>query len=1015
MHPNHLNEKIIKRGNEIFAAIADEKPSLFNKNAWMGKVMNRVMEDPQFKEALFRFVDVYPSLQSRKALSEHVKEYFGADSHVPDYITAGAKIAGSLGSLGGLILVKTLSANIRQMGRQFIIGENVTEALHGVRKLHQEGYGTVIDVLGEATLSYEEAEEYIQSYIDLLDTFRDNIGTDRKVDKEAAPEIQVAVKTTALYCLTSPQDFEGSVAAIVEQLRRLLEKAIKIGAFLCIDMESYRFKDITLEVYRRLRLEYSGYPYFGVVLQSYLRDTERDLDELLEWAESQNVPISIRLVKGAYWDYETIIAEQAGHAAPVWLEKAKTDAAYERQAFKILKHNRRCHFACASHNVRTIAAVLEMASELQVPPDRYEFQLLYGMAEPVRRVILRFAGRVRLYCPYGKLIPGMGYLVRRLIENTSNESFLRRSFAEKLDLDQLLEDPVETLARTRSVSNTNDSNAMVTCSPDGDSDTSSPGDFRNFRESEIAAAKFRNEPEVDFTRIDHRESFRPAIDAVRRAAGKTLPLIINGKEHFSEKINKSVNPANPEEYLGYVSLAGTGDLESTIVAAKRAFPEWRDTPGDVRAGYLTRAAQIARSKIFELAAWQILEIGKQWDQAYGDITEAIDFMEYYAGEMIRLGDPVRTGNLPGEVNRILYEGRGIAAVIAPWNFPLAISAGMTAAAMVSGNCVIYKPSSLTPFTGYQLAKIYEQAGVPPGVFQFLPGRGSTLGDDLVDHPDVSLIAFTGSVDVGLRIIERAAKVHPGQEYVKRVVCEMGGKNAIIIDDDADLDEAVPQVLRSAFAFQGQKCSACSRVIVLNEVYERFVERLVALARAIRIGPSEDPQNFMGPVADEEARTKIMDYVRLGIEEGTLLYKSEIPESNGYYVPLTIVGDIRPEHRLAQEEIFGPVLSIMRAADFDEALRWANGTKYALTGGVFSRSPEHIHRAAREFRVGNLYLNRGVTGSMINRQPFGGARMSGGGTKAGGPDYLKNFMDARVVTENTMRRGFVSPDTDNRLK
>jgi RHH-type transcriptional regulator, proline utilization regulon repressor / proline dehydrogenase / delta 1-pyrroline-5-carboxylate dehydrogenase len=356
-----------------------------------------------------------------------------------------------------------------------------------------------------------------------------------------------------------------------------------------------------------------------------------------------------------------------------------------------------------------------------------------------------------------------------------------------------------------------------------------------------------------------------------------------------------------------------------------AFPSWRDAGARTRGALLLKGANIARRRIFELAAWQVLEIGKQWDQAHADVAEAIDFLEYYAREAMRIETPRRLGNLPGEENLLAYEPRGVAAVIAPWNFPLAISCGMTSAALAAGNCVIYKPSGLTPVTGRLLAEIYRDAGIPPGVFNFVPGRSGVIGDFLVDHPGVDLIAFTGSLDVGLRIVERAAKVAPGQRFVKRVICEMGGKNAVIVDEDADLDEAIPQIVSSAFAFQGQKCSACSRAIVLDAVYDRFVERFVAAVHAKTCGPPEDPANFLGPLCEEAAQRRVLEYIEVGKREGRLLHLGTAPES-GYYVSPAVFGEIRPEHRLAREEIFGPVLAVMRAGDFDEALEWANSTR-----------------------------------------------------------------------------------------
>ncbi len=1000
MHDTELNTKIINRGKAFFSTVAGEKPSLFNKGAWMGKVMDWSMQNEQFKIQMFRFVDAFPSLTTGKLLTDHIREYFGEEQDMPPVLKSGAKMAGMLGSLGGAVLNKVISANIQEMARQFIVGENTREAVRNIEKLRRDGFAAVVDVLGEATLTEEEAEEYVGTYLEVLESLRKEqqgwkglpgTGGDAALDWGHAPRINVAVKPTALFALANPQDFEGSVIAMLRQLRRIAAKVVEVGGFLCIDMESYRHKAIIIELYKRLKMEYRDYPHIGIVLQAYLKDTDQDLDDLLAWARERDTQISIRLVKGAYWDYECVKAKQNGWEVPVWTIKAESDAAFERQARVILENHRICHFACASHNIRTISAVMEIARYLNVPESRYEFQVLYGMAEPVRKGILKVAGRIRLYCPYGNMVPGMGYLVRRLLENTANESFLRQSFAEDARIERLLEDPAVTAQRER------DERSKKTRQT-----TSAPGGL----------VRFDNAAMVDFTRVDHRAAFPVAIASVRTQLGRTYPLYIDGKEIVTADTYNTVNPANPDEVLGRICQAGTGEVSQAIAAARKAFPAWRDTGPRERAEYLLKGAEAARARIFELSAWQVLEIGKQWDQAYADVTEAIDFLEYYAREMIRLGEPQRVGHAPGEINHYFYEPKGIAAIISPWNFPLAISLGMASAAIVAGNPVVFKPSNITGIIGWHLVEIFRAAGLPEGVFNYVPGKGSVIGDFLVDHPDISLIAFTGSVEVGLRIIERAAKVHPGQANVKKIISEMGGKNAIIIDDDADLDEAVPHVLYSAFAFQGQKCSACSRVIVLDAVYDRFVDRLVKAARVYQVGPAEDPKFSMGAVSDAAAQKNIKEYIEVGKQEGRLLYSSPVPEGAGYWVPLTIIDGITPRHRIAQEEIFGPVLAVMRARDFDQAIEWANSTRFALTGGIFSRSPVHLTRARREFRVGNLYINRNNTGALVGRQPFGGSRMSGVGTKAGGPDYLLHFMDPRVVTENTMRRGFAPIEEDD---
>jgi len=976
MPPADLNERIIARGKALFAAIADEKPSLFDSVTWTGRVMQWCLRNEEFKASLFRFVDVFPVLKTSQQITGRLRQYFGKDEKLPPVLATGVRLAERLGTLGETLLAKVIAANIHEMARQFIIGEKMEELTARLKDLHREGFAAVVDVLGEATLSHGEAARYEATYLQLLEVLETEQRRWPQLPGFAeAPAINLAVKPSALFCLANPMDFEGSVEGILKPLRRITERAIQAGAFLCVDMESSRYKGITLEVYRRLKREFRDYPHIGLALQAYLRDGESDLAELLAWAEREQIPISIRLVKGAYWDYETVRARQMGWEVPVRTSKADTDAAFERMAAAILRQHPICHFACASHNIRSIAASLETARALGVPESRYEFQMLYGMAEPVRRGILAETGRVRLYCPYGEMVPGMGYLVRRLLENTANESFLRLTFGGEAEVKRLLADPAR-IPRQKG-----------------------KGRVR------VAADSFRNEPAADFTRSEVRAAFPAAITAVRARAGRSVPLWIDGQDVVTAETAPSVNPNKPSEILGDVCQAGADEVEKAIAAAKVAYPAWRATPVVERAALLRRTAALAREQLFELAAWQVLEIGKQWDQAHADVTEAIDFLEYYAAEMLRLGSPQRLGDVPGEENALSYDGRGVAAVIAPWNFPLAIACGMTAAALVTGNTVVFKPSGLTGVTGRRLVELFRDAGVPAGVLNFVPGRGGEIGDRLTAHPDIALIAFTGSLEVGLRIVERAAVVSPGQRQIRRVVAEMGGKNAIIVDDDADLDEAVPQVLTSAFGFQGQKCSACSRVIVLEAVHARFVERLVEAAKSWRLGPAENPAFSMGAVAEAAAQRKIRGYIGIGKREGRLLYASTVPSGEGYWVPLTIFDGIEPGHRLAEEEIFGPVLAVMRATDFDQALAWANGTRFALTGGLFSRSPANIERAKREFRVGNLYINRAITGALVGRQPFGGAALSGVGTKAGGADYLLHFTDPRVVTENTMRRGF----------
>jgi RHH-type proline utilization regulon transcriptional repressor/proline dehydrogenase/delta 1-pyrroline-5-carboxylate dehydrogenase len=406
-----------------------------------------------------------------------------------------------------------------------------------------------------------------------------------------------------------------------------------------------------------------------------------------------------------------------------------------------------------------------------------------------------------------------------------------------------------------------------------------------------------------------------------------------------------------------------------------------------------------------LCAWQILEAGKNWREADADVCEAIDFLHYYALQAERLAED-RIVELSGEHNRHGYRSKGIGLVIAPWNFPLAILTGMLAATLVTGNTAVVKPSSQTPVIAARLMELIRGVGLPPGVVNFLPGPGSVVGEYLAASPEVNLIAFTGSREVGSRLLSLGAQIAPAQRQVKRVIAEMGGKNAVIVDADADLDEAVAGILHSAFGYQGQKCSAASRVIAVGGVYDGLVERLVAATQSLTIGDPRQPGNFMGPVIDAAARSRIGQVIEQGRQRSRLLCGAteEVP-GEGHFIAPHIFGEVEPDDPLAQEEIFGPVLALVRAQDFEQALTLANGTAYALTGGVYSRRPSHLQRAREAFEVGNLYLNRGITGALVSRQPFGGYKLSGGGSKAGGPDYLLQFMDPVCVTENTLRRGF----------
>ncbi|NQZ70075.1 MAG: L-glutamate gamma-semialdehyde dehydrogenase, partial [Lentisphaeria bacterium] len=514
---------------------------------------------------------------------------------------------------------------------------------------------------------------------------------------------------------------------------------------------------------------------------------------------------------------------------------------------------------------------------------------------------------------------------------------------------------------------------------------------------------FRNAAFTDFNNSELRDAFKQAIDSISDSFPRCVPIVVNGNPITRNDFQREC-PSDLKLNIANVSMANAEELSQAIASAKQAWPNWRDSPVENRATIFRGAADILERDRFELAALQSYEVGKSWREADADIAEAIDFCRYYAQRATKeLGEKIED-DYAGEENTTWAEGRGVTAVIAPWNFPIAILCGMTSAALIAGNTVVMKPAEQSSACAYELYLRLIEAGVPNDVLQFLPGQGESIGAALVSHPDIVTIAFTGSREVGLSILKAAAVVHPGQEQVKRVICEMGGKNATIVDKDADIDEAVSGVLASAFGFAGQKCSACSRLILVDTVYESFKERLLAACASIRCTAAHDPSCMMGPVVDEHAYDKLAAILDTEYEGAVCLYKGDA-KSGGYYVAPAVyeIGD--PEHPLMTQEFFGPVLAMIWARDFDEALTIANDSDYALTGAVYSRLPSHIEKASRAFRVGNLYINRKSTGALVWRQPFGGFKMSGTGHKAGGPGYLLEYSDQRCRTENTMRRGF----------
>jgi len=968
-----FERRVQELGAEFLRQARDAGAGVFSGSlaVFKDKLMDWAMQDEAFRVQLFRFVDCFPTLRTNDAIYDHLADYL---SQPGVKAPPGFELGMAAGGLAKGLMARTMAGQIEGMASKFIAGTDAASALPALERMWRNGMCFSVDLLGEACVSDEEARAYRQKYLDLVENLPGRVAswpakpvleTDHLGD---VPRTNVSIKISSLSARVDPIDTEGSIRGLMEGILPILRAARRGGVLVNFDMEQHSLKDLTIELFKRCCEEVDFEA--GLAMQAYLRSAEDDARNVVEWAKRRGRTVTVRLVKGAYWDYETIHAEQQGWPVPVWGRKSDTDACFERVAQYLIEQTPRkvgeggVKLALGSHNARSIAAAMATLERCGLPRNAIELQMLFGMGDALKAAAMGMGMRVREYVPVGEMIPGMAYLVRRLLENTSNESWLKAGFLDNGDVGTLVASP-------HRVHESDPGIERIAMAPERHALSVAAAGVGDGR-------PFFTEPMRDFSRAAVREAFGAAVS---RAA---VPAVAND---------------------------GTAaDADRAVAAADAAFPRWRDTDPGERAACLVRAAAAMRARRDELSGIVVRESGKTWREADADVCEAIDFCEYYARESTRLFARTRLGNFVGELDEQWYQPRGVAAVISPWNFPLAICAGMAVAALVTGNTAVVKPAEQTPGIAKALCDILWSAGIPRDVLHFVPGPGETVGAALVRDPRVALVAFTGSKAVGLDILEAAGRTPAGQGFVKKVVCEMGGKNAIIVDDSADLDEAVLGVRQSAFGFQGQKCSACSRVIVLDSAHDVFLHRLVEATRALVVGDPREPGTDVGPVIDAEAAAKVRRYIEIGAGEGKLELQLPVPEGlearvGKPYVGPAIISGASASSRIANEEVFGPVLAVIRARTFDEALRIANATEYKLTGGIYSRRPSHLERAKREFRVGNLYVNRGITGALVGRQPFGGFGMSGVGTKAGGNDYLLHFVEPRACCENTMRRGF----------
>jgi len=1026
IHASSLEAATQRIGRAIFERAEAAAPSVLSFEYWQRASLDWLTRDPDLKMRLFRFIEVFPALKTREAIARQLAEYLkpadGSGPALPGPLALALTYTQPDGLYAGLVAGAVRFA-CGMMAKQFVCGSTPREAIAAVGRMRDAGMTFTLDVLGETVITDQAAREHQAAYIELIEKLAESAPLWRPAPllDEAPfgklPRVNISIKLSAIVPRFDPVDVASTEKLVLDRLRPILRAGRDRGVFVNVDMEHYAVKDLTLALFKSVLMEpeFRDWPHYGIVIQAYLRDAQRDMQELIGWTRTRGTPITVRLVKGAYWDYETIQSMLNGWRPPVWTEKWQSDAEFERVARLMLENTDAIRPAFASHNVRSIASVLAMEEALNLPPRTLELQMLTGMGDQLKRAVVAMGQRLRVYAPFGDMIPGMAYLIRRLIENTSNESFLRQSFGGQTPVAMLLRDPAASgdcikspMARANGFRPT-----LAQIGPyrihiqDPDEDEYPPME------------PFVNEPDVDLSRPEARNAMTAALAAVRTRLGGEYPAKINGEAIRSGDWHASRNPAEPREVIGRTLLSEATLVDKAATAARAGFADWSRVGADERAAVLEHAADLLHDSLYEFAAWQILEVGKTWREALGDVIEAIDYIRFYAREIRRLNSRPRQRDYPGESNELIYQPRGVVAVISPFCFPTALLSGMTTAALAGGNAVIVKPAREASVCAALFVDLLHKAGIPVTALHFLPGAGESVGRSLTRHPEIDMVAFTGSTKTGVEIIEAARLAIAGRHRVRHVVADMGGKNAIIVDDDADLDEAVQAAIASAFGYSGQKCTSCSRVIAVRGVYADFLSKLSNAVAAICPGNPESPGTFMGPLISAAAVQRVRAAIEAGkrsarcVLEGRTL--ADGADKEGHYVAPVIFADVKPDDPLAREEIFGPVLAVLRAETFADAVKLANDNPYALTGGVYSRTPSHIEHAKQSFFVGNLYVNRRITASRVDRQPFGGHRMSGLGAKTGGPDYLKQFMLSRTLSENNLRHGFAPATSDDRVE
>ncbi len=947
-------------GRALLDAAEDYRPGPAERiEDWL---LTTAVADERFRSRLLRYMDVLASLDFDASGAEAkrlAQEYFGTTDFpgLPRGLRWLLRIARDE-HLPARLVGESARRSAEVFARRFITPPGEESIREAIAYLGEHGRTPSFDLLGEAVLSESEARAYLETYLGLIERLSHDPAAGQRTAGDI-PALQISLKLSSLTSHFSPVDPAGTVKRVRGPLEAIGSAAREAGIGLAVDLEQYTYRDLTWDAFRAVFAHgepLGDWPDAGIVLQGYLRDAEAHAEDIVAFGHERAAPFQVRLVKGAYWDYEVITAAANRWPAPVHTDKAATDAQFERLTARLIEAHPHLRLAVASHNARAHAVAEALREAAGLPPGAVEHQTLYRTAEGMSRAIARLGWPSRDYVPVGELLPGMAYLVRRVLENSSQAGFLLQS-RSGATVEELLRPP-----------------------PRREPPDAGPP-------AEVGG--FPREPAAEWHDEAFRQRFERALEETRERWGERYRLRAGPDLLPAEEMLDIFSPSHPSgPPMGHVDFAGPEALERAITTARGGQPAWAATPVEERARILRVAAELLRERSAEFAAWCVHGGGRDRADAYAEVEEAIDYLEYYSTQAESL-----FGSFGDRI-----EPQGVVAVIPPWNFLLAIPCGMTVAALAAGNAVILKPAEQTPLIALRLVALLYEAGVPQDALIYLAGRGETIGQALVEDQRVSMVAFTGSRAVGTWMHQAVAGVALEDGGMKALVAEMGGKNPILVFADADLDEAVAGIVRSAFGHANQKCSAASRVLVERPIFERLRDRLIEATRSLRVGPADDPATEMNPVINAEARDRLREVVNTVRSEGRVLLDLFDEPSAGDPASLQL-GPLLVEipakrHASATtttEELFGPVLALTPFDDEEEAYRLANATAYGLTAGIYSRSPRTIERAARAVEAGNIYVNRPTTGARVGIEPFGGMKHSGTGPKAGGPDYLWAFV------------------------